>query len=702
MVNRIALLLIFIIQFAYSARVQFAVFPIKNESSSEIWAWASYSLAEIFVRKVININDIVVWDPVFLNRLDSTFSVQNSDSLIKLHRNRWQWDVALGGSYRISTDSIIFKIEIIELSENDALKRMVLEQEAAIDHIQTSLSNVIVKILTYLKIPLTTEDSTLLLKKADIPQSAYQTYIAGYGCEMQGNHNDAITAYQRALEIKESYKLPLRRLGRLYLTSGNFLQAKKIYKNLENYTDDVSIAAEVADYYIETQQFERAVKYINSNRHALEATSAGFNVIGKVYLAQGEYQRAIASLTKAVAAGSSDLETDVKLGMAYLSTGDYNRATEIFNRLISYRPDYPRFYSCLSAAHRKAGRLIESSKVLESALKIDGENATILNDLAITYFELKWYQKAIQLLLRALENSPDLSDVYVNLAVAYWNNGERELAVKWLNTAEKYPKLRKAVYVNYGNMLYSDRQISRAIKMYHKARKCGGKSFIVHQNLANAYHAIAKYKNALIHFKECLSLSPNELSLLLRLADVSEKLQHYSDAENYYQKALEISPYHKPAINGLVNLLITQNKLEEAVKPLEAYLVYIPSDKTFMVQAGDIYRNMGWFEVAIAKFEAVIRDFPEEAAGYYGLGLSVYQMNVNKGRGSYEQAIYALKQASLIEPQNPEPDILIGDIYMQQKGYNELAVDHWKKALQLISDSKKRKQIEEKISRAGM
>lgn len=686
--------------YANSSRLQFVVFPLENQSNAE-YDWVSYSLPEMAGRKAMYFSGIKIWDPVFLNQQDFLDITSAPDSLIFRHRNRWQWDVAVGGIYKANRDSVYLKINLAIISGKDRPLKVEFESAGNIDSTQYLLSQLYIKIIRELKVSLSTEDSINICSPVKAYNAAYQTYIAGYGLEISRNFEGAASAYHRAIELDQHLYLATCRLVRLYLNGEVNQQIKENLNVLRMKENDPLFVAEVANIYIEYDS-EQASKYINSNWQILEKTPSGLKAIGKMFINQGEYQRAIAVLTKAVAAGGSDLDVDFNLGMAYLSTGEYDRATDIFNYLIKFRPGYPRFYSCLGFAHRKAGRLMESCRVLESVLKSEPDNAIILNDLAITYMELKWYKKSIQLLLQALENSPNLHDVYVNLGVAYWNAGNKTEAAKWLNAAMEYPHLRQSVYVNYGNMYYSDGNLRDAIKMYKKAAKTGKTTVSVYHNLAQAYEFSGKMKKAYTNYRHCLELSPNNTDFIFKLAVISEKVNIHSEAEYYYQKMLEIYPNYKPAVNGLVNLLLEENKLEEAVKTLEAYLLHLPSDKVSLLQLADIFRKMQWFEVAIAKYKGIVRDFPEDAEGYIGLGKSIYEMIQSKGTGNFDEAIYALKQGAALYPYNPEPDILIGDIYILQSGYRELAVEHWRKALSNIKSQRERKKIQEKIRKAGI
>ena len=83
------------------------------------------------------------------------------------------------------------------------------------------------------------------------------------------------------------------------------------------------ITAMTANFFVDSDLLSDASSYIGAHKKELEKTAPGLKAIGNFFLAEGENQRAIATLTKAVALRPSDLDIEFSLGMAYLSSGEY-------------------------------------------------------------------------------------------------------------------------------------------------------------------------------------------------------------------------------------------------------------------------------------------------------------------------------------------------------------------------------------------
>ena len=702
MIFKAVIILFCLSQICLGARLGIVTFPWINERSDSLHNWIAPAFSELFFRKLSGIDQLQVWDPVFLFQIDSASYKSNGDTLLLNHRNKWQWDVAIGGSYLVHDDSIHVRLHLQWITGKEEPVKMELEQSTSYQHLNALLSRLILSSISLVQYRLSESDSLRIMQTDKTSPEAFRTYLAGYAFEMSGNVDAAITAYSRSIEMEPRFGLALCRLARLHKYGSNLKQAKLHFSHaLDAAADDPWVLAEFADFLVDLDMVSKAVSFIQSHRKILETTAQGLKVIGKLYLVEGEYQRAVAALTKAVAAGPSDLDVEFSLSMAYIAVGETALAVDILNRLIRCRPDHLRYHATLGAAFRKAGKLMESSRVLESALKIDEGNPVIMIDLAHTYQQLALYQKAIQLLQRAHEAHPQLDDILINLGVLYWLVDRKDDARKLFNEAAGKTLLRQSAHTNIGNLFFTEGNIGKAIRAYRRAASSGKKHPTVFYNLAQACLLKGKQKKASYYFDELLRLSPHRIDILLIQAAISKDRHRYQDAEQYYLKILDISPYHLHALRGLVDVLSFLRRYEEAVKPVERYLNHNPSSKECKVLLAQLYHQMGWTEVAIMKYQFLVRDFPDDPEGYLGVGRCTYDLIKSGKSEQYEQSIYNLKCASERDSLNHEPDLLIGEIYMAFKGFRDLAIEHWTKALNRTQDKLLRKELQLKIARAA-
>jgi tetratricopeptide (TPR) repeat protein len=696
------LFLLFLILVTYADSYRFVFFPFREEKPSGLCDWVRYALPELCFLKLHSITGINVWDPVTLFQIDSSAYLMKNDSLLIKHKNRWEWDIAIGGDFTVDNDTLRVKTNVYWATGKQDDLKMELKFISDLENVDALCNELVFRVFNIVKYDLKKDDSIAIRKKHFSNPDAFKTFSHGLGFEMQGDNNAAVTAYNRAVELDPDFSYAWCSLSNLYDKNGYYDLAFKGFSHVPDckYKDNYTIAA-AADFMIEKSVPSLAYKYIEAHNAELEKTAEGKLVIGKEYLALGEYQRAFAVLTQAIAAGPSNLEIHFTLGNAYLLAGEYKKATDLFNELVKYHPENLRYYSSLGAAYRNSGSLMESSMILESALKIDPQNTTILVDLAQTFYKLKWYQRARQLLQKAIDIDPKLDIAYVNLGVVYWFEGRKDEARRSFERAATVPISQRASYNNLGNIFSLEQNGRKAIKAYSKADKFGKKNVTVQYNLAIAYQKAGKLKKAVYYYNELLRLSPDRVDIMLQAALLTEKLGRFSDAESYYRKILDFYPYHRETIYNFVRIQSRDKRFKEAVKPVETYLEHFPSDKDMLVLLCNIYLDMGWYEVAIMKYNFIIRDFPEAAEGYWGVARSMYDMIMFKNAKNYDQTIYALKLASDHSPENPEPDILAGNLYLDYKNYKDLAIEHFEKALARSKNEKEKRAIREKISFAS-
>ncbi len=698
--KKLFFIICFLLTLPAHTQVSIALFPLQNRTGDKIVDWVGYSLPEVLFRKMSELSGVQVWDPVFLFTADSMGWELESDSLMMIHKNRWKWDYAIGGFYKAGADSVWITVK----AARQQGKKIITKKKIVKGRIERHLnlcSDLFYSLLSLIDYKISKEDSLKLRKVATVDNNVYATYAMGYGYEMRDEISNAISAYSRVVEMEERFAPAMYRIGMLYSRGRKKEEAQKYLKKAVSLLPSSSvIAAEMAKLLMHGKAPDKAISFIESKRNLLEKTVAGMKAIGMAYILNGEYQRAVSVLTRAVASGPSDLETDFILGRVYLSLGRFTTAAGIFGRLIKYRPQHTRYYSFLGEAYREAGRLMESSDVLESAMNLDPDNVPNLINLANTYFRLGWYRKAEQYLIRARDLNPDMGEILINLGVLYWHMNKKGNARKMFNFAVQKKINVQSALNNQANIFFLSGNVKKAIKMYKRADKYGKKSEVILYNLALAYLSAGKIKDAISYLDEVLLISPDRLDVLIMQAQLAIRRERIEDAELYYRKILDLSPGHRETIIKLTALFKQQERYEDAIKIVEEYLNDFPQDLAFRLRLPDLYRKRGWYEVALSEYQNMLQDkgLKNNAGVWLGIGRSQYDIIRFKGGRGYEKAIYNLKKAIELDPRDPEPDVIIGSIYMYYKNYRDLAMEHWNKAYNKAATSSERKRIKELIA----
>lgn len=218
----------------------------------------------------------------------------------------------------------------------------------------------------------------------------------------QGAYDQAIAAYNHAIELDPAFGWPYGNLASCYMAQGQHAQAIELYK--------------------------RSIELLSSD--ADKAVS--WNGLGNVYRAMGDYANAVAAYQKAgemdprtagmregiqtlqVGPGRESAQVMNDLGEIFLKSGVYSEAANAFQRAITLDPGFGWPYSNLARTlamqghHEQAIPLYLKSIELMSDRK---DQAVSWNRLGNSYRRLNDYDNAI----KAFREAVALNDEGVNL-----------------------------------------------------------------------------------------------------------------------------------------------------------------------------------------------------------------------------------------------------------------------------------------------
>ncbi|MEK7290763.1 MAG: tetratricopeptide repeat protein [Planctomycetota bacterium] len=179
-------------------------------------------------------------------------------------------------------------------------------------------------------------------KEVKLPEKMTAQQYYEYGIEhiKKGGFDEAIAAWEKALELDPKMFTAYEKLGKAYYTQGKFDKAGQIYrKEMELKPNDPMVYFSLGVVYRMNEQFEDAV---NMQMRAISLNpdlATAYNELGLTYCKQKKLDEAIAAHKKA-------LELDPKLGNAhnylgvvYLLKGMSVEAEAEFNEFKKYEAE---------------------------------------------------------------------------------------------------------------------------------------------------------------------------------------------------------------------------------------------------------------------------------------------------------------------------------------------------------------------------
>ena len=212
----------------------------------------------------------------------------------------------------------------------------------------------------------------------------------------QGNNDEAIVLFRRAIEIKPDYE--------------------EAHYNLANALDRQGKRDEAIN------QFEKALE-INPD------FAAAHNNLGTALLNQGRLEAASGQYHQAIEKDPAYAEAHNNLGFLLAKQGRPADAIEEYRKAIELKPDRAEFYSNLGNLLAAQGRATEAVKQLQKAVELEPENAKVRYNLANMLFAQGQWRGAVENYQQALKQMPDSVRAHYQLGLALQCLGECAAAI---------------------------------------------------------------------------------------------------------------------------------------------------------------------------------------------------------------------------------------------------------------------------------
>ncbi len=217
------------------------------------------------------------------------------------------------------------------------------------------------------------------------PYSHYAWYNLGTVYNKLGNFEEAISAFEYATLIDENFASAFFNMGNSFMSLERFTKAIDAYKK----TIDIEGASaetycNLAEAYEKLEHYDLAVKYYQKSVKLDSFYDEGWFGVGRCLGYQEKWYEAIHFLNRAL-----------KL--------DCENAT---------------YWKMVAEAEYHIGNLVSSLDAYEEASLLNPEDIDVFLDWSFIYYEQGDHEKALEVIINALNEMPDQADLYYR-ATAY-------------------------------------------------------------------------------------------------------------------------------------------------------------------------------------------------------------------------------------------------------------------------------------------
>ena len=280
----------------------------------------------------------------------------------------------------------------------------------------------------------------------------------------------------------------LRERGAEYINRGNEWENKGEYdKAVAAYTQALAVAAPD-----DTQDISIA----HANR-------------GGAWANKREYDKAIADYTQALAITPNDADSYYGRGIARYSKGEYDKAIADFDQALAVNPKYANAYSARGGAWGEKHEYDKAIADYNQALAINPKYAIAYSGRGGAWGEKHEYDKAIADYNQALAINPNDAVAYSNRGETYRCMGEYEKAIADCNRALAINPNNADAYSNRGNAYQGKGEYDKAIADYNQALTINPKYATAYSARGKAYQGKGEYDKAIADCNQALRSIPN-------------------------------------------------------------------------------------------------------------------------------------------------------------------------------------------------
>jgi tetratricopeptide (TPR) repeat protein len=187
-------------------------------------------------------------------------------------------------------------------------------------------------------------------------------HFKGIAYDINGQWDEAIVEYNKAIEINPGY-------AQSYFTRGG--------------------------HYVQKGQYDKAISDFNKVIEINPKYATAYTNRGAVYVGKGQYDKAISDFNKAIEINPRDADAYLNRGVAYVGKGQCDKAISDFNKAIEINPrDADAYYSRGQAYLIAKGEFDRAISDYNKAIEINPKYAIAYNDRGIAYFSKREYEKA--------------------------------------------------------------------------------------------------------------------------------------------------------------------------------------------------------------------------------------------------------------------------------------------------------------------
>ena len=479
-------------------------------------------------------------------------------------------------------------------------------------------------------------------------------------------------------------------LAQLYASQGKDAQVEELLINLVRLKpNDAGQRMRLAQYYSRLNHLDEAERVL---REAIKALPADEGIkVALVQFLSVRRSKEVAEKELAAMIDSDPKNQHLKLTQAqmFVQEKEYDKATSAYRAMIAANDSDATGITArdaLAALLIQRGDVAGAQKLIAEVLTKsarDDDALIMRGNLALASQDPK---SAITDLRSVLRDQPNSTAVMRTLARAHLANAEPALAEETMRRALEVNPKDPGTRLDLADLLTSMGKSAQAKPVVddlvkQDPRNAQALDLQTRVDIANKDFADAKTAAEAI-----LAVQPNDAAANFYLGVVAEAQKRPEDALRFYSAALAIRPDAEQPLAGMAQVLVSQNRIPEAIKRLSDVESRFPELPYACNLRGEILASNRHFDDAKLAFSTAIQRAPKWRDGYQNLTLAQMEdKDWTSAAATLQKAIqnvdradgFRLELAAIFEKQGKTDDAMqVYETALQKDPNSEVAANN--------------------------
>lgn len=525
------------------------------------------------------------------------------------------------------------------------------------------------------------EEAETLLKEAaqQNPPSALAITVLGEYYLLRQRLDEAQATFESALKVDPKQALALNYLAALLTHRGKLQEAEALVKKVTELPDKRFRAAH-AMFLFDTGRKDQGIAELETlSSQNPEDTDLRDKYLGAL-IATDQVARAEKVLNAVIGKNSSDPHLLLQRAALYVGLQRLDDAEKDLQRVMYLRSNSAQGQLLYAKLYEARGYVLSQRQALNEALRYDPNLLTARLSLARLLTTRGGPKTALQVLNETPETQKNEISVNVERNWAYLAMGNFPEVERALSAELNYPNPEVSILA--ATMRLAQARPAEARALARKVLDRNAEDIRALEIISRSYLQEKNMEAAVKELAEYAAKRPRSADLQYFMGTVLASYGRRADAQAAFSQALQANPEHIDARLSLIQLDISDGKLDAARQSLQD-VAKRSSNLSVALWLGNLNLLKGENQTAIENYRKVLELDPNQVTAMNNLAWLLAE----EGK-EVDQALGLAQKAAELSPDNPAVQNTLGRIFYQ-KGLYTMAVRHLERAVAGGSNAKR-------------